>query len=725
MQTDGRTPLPGPESRLAPPREEDRLELDREAFEHLIPFHLMWNGAGQLLRASNPLKKLWRCPPDTLPEVVLERPFRTSLEPWIFPEVSRMVITLSSPGAEDRPLRGEILPLGENRWLFSGAPSIGRVSDLETAGLMLSDLPLHTGLGDALIANEAAQNSLRLSEAERLRLETANRILSALQEGMDTKNMDGSGESYFRAIIENSSDIMLIVDQWASIRYVSPSANRILGPSSRSLTGKSLRDLLDPKEASEVLASIEESILSGGTRNPVQFRLSAEDGRWKHFEAVGRLLGGGSQPAQVVMSARDVSERKGLEERLRRAHRMESIGRLAGGVAHDFNNILTVIQGHTALLQMSNELSSDGLESAQEIVVAAERATALTRQLLTFSRKQVVRARNLDIPQLVGNLSSMLARILGEDIRLEVEIAPDLPMIHADEGMLEQVLMTLTANSRDAMPTGGRLVINASRVVVSGADVRGYHDAREGTFIRLSVADTGVGISAENLDRIFEPFFSTKEFGQSTGLGLAAVHGILKLHGGWIDVDSEPGRGTVFRTFWPVAATRSGPKTRHGKDADTVATPSPEEAKGGLILVVEDEAPLRELVQDILLRQGYEVVTAHSGAEALRRWPEHRERVRLLLTDIVMPEGVNGWDLADRLLADRPNLRVIYTSGYSPEMVDRQRHLTEGDIFLQKPYNPAHLLESIQAALRDRGPNSGGTAGGSGLPLPNVVSGPN
>lgn len=718
MQTDGRTPLQGPDSRLASQREDGSVGLDQEAFDHLIPFHLIWNGAGQLIRASVALTKLWRCPSGTLPEVILERPFRTAIEPWLFTEMTGMVISVGATGAEDRSLRGEIIPIGGDRWLFSGTPSISRVSDLEQAGLMLSDLPLHTGLGDALIANETAQNSLRLSEQERQRLETANRMLSAMNAGMDNPTAETSGESYFRAIIENSSDITFIVDQSTSIRYVSPSAHRILGPTARSLTGNSLVDLLEQTEAAAVLGSIKEVIISGTTRSPLVFRLRGEDGHLKHFEAVGRLLDDGSQAAQIVMNARDVSERKGLEERLRQAHRMESIGRLAGGVAHDFNNILTVIQGHVALLQMSSELSPESVESAQEIAVAAERATALTRQLLTFSRKQVVRARNLDMAHLIDNLTAMLGRILGEDIRLEVEVAPGLPTIHADEGMLEQVLMTLTANARDAMPNGGQLVINASRAIVGGADAGLSQDAREGTFIRLTVADTGSGIRTENLERIFEPFFSTKEFGQGTGLGLAAVHGILKLHGGWIDVESEVGMGTIFRTFWPVATTASGSRPDPGKNADSGEAPSTPDTEVGLILVVEDEAPLRELVRDILLRQGYEVVTAHSGAEALRRWPEYRDKVRLLLTDIVMPEGVSGWDLAGRLLADRPDLRVIYTSGYSPEMVDRQRHLSEGDIFLQKPYNPAHLLESIKAGLRGRQAHRGNTPGGPGLSLP-------
>lgn len=724
MQTDGRTPLQRAESCLEAPRQDGGLRLDDQSFEHLIPFHLIWDNSGRLIRASNALTKLWRCPPGTLPDVLLDRPFRTPLEPWLFPDISGMVITLSSPVVDDRPLRGEIMPLSEKRWLFSGIPSISRVSDLELAGLMLSDLPLHTGLGDALIANEAAQNSLLTSEHERQRLETANRMLCALNEGMESPTREVAGESYFRAIIESSSDITLIVDQTTSIRYVSPSVNRVLGTTARSMIGHSIAELLDQTEASAVVKWIEESIQNGTTRTPVQFRLRNREGGWKHFEAVGRLLGDNAQPAQVVMNVRDVSERRELEDRLRQAHRMESIGRLAGGVAHDFNNILTVIQGHITLLQMSSELSPESVESAQEIAVAAERATALTRQLLTFSRKQVVRPRKLDMGQLITNLTNMLGRILGEDVRFEVEVAPDLPAILADEGMLEQVLMTLTANSRDAMPDGGILVINASREVIEASDAALSNDARAGTFIRLTVADTGVGIRTENLDRIFEPFFSTKEFGQGTGLGLAAVHGILRLHGGWIDVESEVGKGTIFRTFWPVAPTASGSKPDQGKDSDSGDAPSPADAEGGLILVVEDEEPLRELVRDILLRQGYEVVTAHSGAEALREWPKHRERVRLMLTDIVMPEGVNGWDLASRLLSDRPDLRVIYTSGYSPEMVDRQRYLAAGDIFLQKPFHPTHLLESIKASLRGRQPTRGSDSNRPGLSLPTGGSSP-
>ena len=700
MPTDDRTPLPGPEVRLGPGPASRGLGLSRETLQHLIPFHLIWNGAGELVRISDAVLRLWDCAADQAPQVRLHRPFDAPLEAWMFPELTRMVVMVARAESAVQPLRGELIALDEGHWLFTGVPALGRVSDLELAGLRLSDLPLHTGLGDALIASEAAQTSLELSEAEKQRLAVANRLLMAMDEVFGTAAASNADdENYFRALIENSSDTTFIVDDQATVRYVSPSVGRVLGCSPRSMVGRGFLDLIDPADGPALMKAIEEVVQAGATRAPVLFRFRLPDGQWRHLEAVGRILGEDSGKAQVVMNARDVTDRMALEQRLRQSHKMESIGRLAGGVAHDFNNILTVIQGHAGLLQMSDELSPDAAESAREIVVAAERAATLTRQLLTFSRRQTVRTRPVDVQRLVGGMGDLLRRILGEDIALELEVAPGPLMVFADEGMVEQVLMNLSANSRDAMPNGGRLVINASPVTLEAEEARrgGGPEGRAGRFIRLSVADTGAGISAANLGRLFEPFFTTKEFGQGTGLGLATVHGILKSHGGWVEVDTEVGRGTVFRTYWPAApvASAAGAPAR-----GTVNPGGAGSASGATIFVVEDEPPLRDLVCEILSRQGFDVITAVSGAEAIELWPRHRDRVQLLLTDIVMPGGVNGWDLAARLKADRADLAVIYTSGYSPDAVDREGRLLENEMFLQKPYDPAALIHTVLAKLQ-------------------------
>ena len=695
MQTDGRTTHPGAEGITSPPVTSGILGLSEETLQHLLPFHLIWDNGGQLDRISDALKRLWRLPVAPI-EIHLQRPFKSRLEGWMFAELTRMVLTISADETSNCPLRGELIALDHNRWLFTGVPAIGRVSELGQAGLQLSDLPLHTGLGDALIATEAALSSLELSESERQRLNSANRLLTAMDEAMGTTASGPQGEAYFRALIENSADLTLILDESGTIRYASPSVKNVLGHNPRSLVGTGVESLVDPADLPTVMATITQVVLAGETRSALQFRCPTQDGSLRHLEAVGRVFGEEQGKAQVVMNARDVTERIALEFRLRQSQKLESIGRLAGGVAHDINNILTVIQGHTSLIQMSKGLSSDDIESIHEILVATERAAALTRQLLTFSRRQAVKIRAFNVGQVVAGMADMLRRILGEDLVLELEMSPGPMVIRGDAGMLEQVVMTLSANSRDAMPEGGRLLIHVSPVTLDVGKTDPNSDARPGDFIRLCVTDTGTGISPSNMERLFEPFFTTKEFGQGNGLGLTTVHGILKLHGGWVEVESEVNQGTVFRSYWPaenpgaLGAVPGLDDTRKGAG---------EPGQCGAILVVEDEEPLRLLVVEVLRRRGYKVIEAKSGAEALRIWPQHREDVQVLLTDIVMPDGVSGWELAKRLQSDKAGLSVIYTSGYSPDFVDEDGRFLEGRVFLQKPYDPETLVDKIRACI--------------------------
>lgn len=693
MQTDGREALAAAAPLSDPSAASEELRLRSATLQHLLPFHLVWDDTGTIRTASDALLRLWKLkePP---PGVFLQRPFRSRLEAWMFPELTRMVLTIAAPETATCPLRGELIHIDPDRWIFTGVPTLGRVSDLGEAGLQLSDLPLHTGFGDALIATEAALTSLELSEAERQRLDAANRLLTAVDSALGTSPSGARSEAYFRALIETSSDITWILDERGIIRYASPSVRHLLDRNPRSLVGTAISSLIEPADVPRIMAAIKEVVLSGSTRTPVLFRCPGTEGHGRHLEAVGKVLGEESGVAQVVMTARDVTDRILLEQRLRQSQRMESIGRLAGGVAHDFNNILTVIRGHASLMQMSRNRSEDDAESIREILVASGRAAILTRQLLTFSRRQVLRTRTLDLGRIVEGMTSMLRRILGEDLLIEVEIAAGPLVIHGDESMFEQVLMALSANSRDAMPEGGRLLIHVSPVTVDGSGPRSSPDARVGRFIRVTVADTGAGISRENLERLFEPFFTTKEFGQGTGLGLATVHGILKLHGGWVEVESEVGRGTVFRCYWPAADPEATESDAQG-DGGGIRDSLQERGRSGSILVVEDEEPLRLLVVEILQRRGYEVIAAGSGSEALRIWPAHKDKVRLLLTDIVMPDGVSGWELAGRLQADTPELVVVYTSGYSPESVDEDGRLLEGQVFLQKPYDPEVLAQVI------------------------------
>jgi CheY-like chemotaxis protein len=371
---------------------------------------------------------------------------------------------------------------------------------------------------------------------------------------------------------------------------------------------------------------------------------------------------------------------------------MEAIGQLAGGVAHDFNNILTVIHGHASLLLSDKALTNDGVRSAQQITQASGRAAALTRQLLTFSRRQVMQPRRLDMNEVVSNMTMMLGRILGEDIALHLNYWPRPAFVQADASMIEQVLLNLAVNARDAMPKGGQLTVKISAATVNARHMSYHPEARTGKFVCLSVVDSGCGIPSENLRRIFDPFFTTKEVGKGTGLGLATVYGIVKQHQGWIEVRSVVNKGSAFLVFLPAcseANESAGEKTKE----TTV--------RGGAetILVVEDEAPVRELVCNILAGYGYTVLQAASGEKALDVWRENRSSVDLLLTDLVMPDRLNGRELAEKLLADQPRLKVMFTSGYSADVVGKDFVLQRGLHYLQKPYDPQKLALAVRDCL--------------------------
>jgi two-component system cell cycle sensor histidine kinase/response regulator CckA len=399
-----------------------------------------------------------------------------------------------------------------------------------------------------------------------------------------------------------------------------------------------------------------------------------------------------SQQECLLFITHDITDRLNLESQLRHVQKMDAIGQLAAGVAHDFNNILTVIQGHMSLLTDGQLHPPETAESLAEVVSATGRAASLTRQLLTFSRKQVMQPQPLDLDALVRNTSRMLHRLLGENITIQVVAGGGLPQVQGDPGMMEQILVNLAVNARDAMPNGGQVTIETRLVTVAEAHIRLHPAARAGEFVRLSLADTGCGMDAETRSHIFEPFFTTKEVGKGTGLGLATVYGIVKQHQGWIEVVSEAGQGSEFRVYLP--GNPRAPASGNGVVA-------PAKIRGGTekVLVVEDEEPLRELVLHVLKRYGYQVVTALHGRDALRVWETDGDGVSLLLTDMVMPEGVSGWELARALKARNPALKVIFTSGYSAELFGENCELREGVNFLPKPFLPQALARAVRDCL--------------------------
>ncbi len=499
-------------------------------------------------------------------------------------------------------------------------------------------------------------------------------------------------EERFRSLIENASDLIQVINREGIIRFQSPSSERILGFTPAELTGRSGFDLVHPDDLQQARDALKSALTSPNSTVTIKIRCRHRDGTWRILEIIGRSVPEEAQEGYFILNARDVTDSAKLEEQYRQAQKLEAIGRLSGGVAHDFNNILTVIQGNASMMEALEGFPAEAREPLEEIGKAASRAANLTRQLLAFSRRQTLQLVHLELNSVVADMTRMLQRILGEDITMHIHYASQPTVVHADRGMVEQVLLNLVVNSRDAMPDGGRLVIETSIVDLKDQAQELGAPARPGEFVCLSVSDTGCGIPAEVLPRIFEPFFTTKDVGKGTGLGLATVYGIAQQHDGWVKVYSTAGQGATFRTFFPRVAV----------PADTPApAPGLASARGGdeTILFVEDEVSLRQLGLRILTRLGYHVLEASDGRSALLQWQAHRGKIRLLLTDMVMPGGMTGIELAQRLMQDAPDLKVVYMSGYSAEIAGKDLPLQEGMNFLSKPFNLVRLASVVRTTL--------------------------
>jgi hypothetical protein len=424
-----------------------------------------------------------------------------------------------------------------------------------------------------------------------------------------------------------------------------------------------------------------------------------QDGPWRHRKKDGTIISVEisahriefeGRNASLVLAA-DITERKNLEEQFYQAQRLESVGRLAGGVAHDFNNLLTVINGYAAVILSELPQASLMAQRVAEIHAAGEKAATLTQQLLAFSRRQLIQPRVLSVNQVIADMDRMLRRLIGEDIDLAITLAPDLANVKADEGQLQQVLMNLAVNARDAMPQGGSLMIETSNVFLDEGYSTDHPEVRPGAYIMLAVSDSGTGMTPEVQRRIFEPFFTTKPRGAGTGLGLATVHGMVRQSGGWIWVYSELGRGTTFKIYLP--------QTREA--VSSLAAVIRTDAGGTeTILVVEDQDEVRALAMTVLERYGYHVLGASGGKEAIALAKSYKGTIHLLLTDVVMP-GMSGRALAEQLKAQR-KLRVLFMSGYTENAIVHRGILDSGLDYIQKPFTPESLVHRVREVL---GPN--------------------
>jgi two-component system, cell cycle sensor histidine kinase and response regulator CckA len=429
-----------------------------------------------------------------------------------------------------------------------------------------------------------------------------------------------------------------------------------------------------------------------GTLNGVEVQWKCKDGHVIVVRLSGRPVSGMEQPAEELeIIAEDITDRRQLEEQFRQAQKMEAVGRLAGGVAHDFNNLLMVINGYTEVLLEELKTGSAMFQKVQSIQQAADRAVTLTRQLLAFSRKQLLELKVVDVNTVISDIERLLRPLIGENIGLVTRLSPDAGRTRADAGQLEQVIMNLVVNAKDAMPEGGKITVQSSEVTVR-PNFREHIFIQPGRYVVLSVNDTGHGMDKETQSRIFEPFFTTKEKGKGTGLGLSTVYGIVKQSGGYVFPQSEPGAGTTFYVYLPRV-----------EDSPEEMTPakSQENEKGGCetVLLVEDEESVRELVRETLIARGYKVLEAENGESGLRVAEAHGDGIDILITDVVMP-GMGGRELAKKLLQIRPNLGVLFLSGYTEDTILHQGVLGPGTAFLQKPFTLQNLARKVREVLR-------------------------
>jgi PAS domain S-box-containing protein len=516
-----------------------------------------------------------------------------------------------------------------------------------------------------------------LSAAKDLRVEQLEKQNAALAAALERSH---ASEERWRTIVSTDPECVKTVSPDGYLIEMNPAGLAMLSATSlEEVKGRPLLDWIAP-EHREAFKDLHRRVMQGDSGD-LEFEVIGIDGtrRWLRTQACP-LRDCHGAITSVLGISRDITGQRELEAQLRQSQKMEAIGQLAGGIAHDFNNILTVILGFADTLLDDQDPASRRVATTQ-ILEAAERAAGLTRQLLAFGRRQIMKPQDVDLNDLVSSLAKMVQRLLGEEINLQLQLSLRPLPVYVDPGLIDQVLMNLVINARDAMPKGGVLRIETA-MRSSGAGDRAV----------VRVIDTGTGIAADSLPRIFDPFYTTKAPGKGSGLGLATAFGIVAQHNGRIDVSSEVGKGTTFEVTLPATARRAtSSQPRVGGEVP----------KGGseTILVVEDEPAVRLLARTVLERAGYRVLEAVSGADGLRAWEQCGGRVDVLLTDVVMPDGMSGCELADRLQSKRPDLRVVLTSGYSTDLAGRELSLTDNQSFLPKPAPPRAILAAVRRAL--------------------------
>jgi len=497
-------------------------------------------------------------------------------------------------------------------------------------------------------------------------------------------------EELFTLIGENAADMIAVVTVQGERLYNSPSYEKLLGYTPADLEKTSAYEQIHPDDKPAVKAAAEEAKKTGIGRR-VEYRIRHKSGEWRVLESTASAVRNAhGEVEKLIIVNRDITERRQLEQQLLLSQRLEAVGKLSGGIAHDFNNILGVIIGYSEALQETIGADDPMREAVDEIEKAGQRAAALTQQLLAFSRKQVLEPKILDLNSIVADVEKMLRRLIGADVELEIISDPTIGKVKADRGQIEQVILNLAVNARDAMQQGGRLKIETRNADLDANDSQRKRYVVPGHYVMLQVSDTGMGMSAEVQSHIFEPFYTTKEQGKGTGLGLATVYGVIKQSGGYIWLESEIGKGSTFQVYLPRA---------EGVEEETARIePSFKTRGSGTILVAEDEPSLRKLTCNTLKESGYRVLEAEDGAKAIEIAAQFDKDIHLLLTDIVM-RGMNGRELADKMSSGRPRMKVLYMSGYTDGAVATHGVLESGIVILRKPFSRKQLQQSVGEML--------------------------
>ncbi|MBW1688001.1 MAG: PAS domain S-box protein [Deltaproteobacteria bacterium] len=503
-------------------------------------------------------------------------------------------------------------------------------------------------------------------------------------------------ERRYRAIAESSRDVIIELSRQGELLHVTPNAREILGLAPQDLLGPHQARWIHPDDRVDVRERVTKMLETGDSEH-LTFRVQHPDGGWRFLDTTGTAYRTSDGETRGILVSRDVTAQRQAKEALREsqeqllhAQKMEAIGRLAGGVAHDFNNLLTAITGYSSLLIESLGADNPLRADVDEIVRAADQAASFTKQLLAFSRRQVLQPRVIDVNELVSNVDRLLRRVIGEDIDFVTSLDSELWPVKADPGQIEQLIMNLAVNARDAMPRGGRLVLATSTLHVPEGGGSAHPSIPAGDWVGLSLQDRGLGMSAQTLEHIFEPFFTTKETGKGTGLGLATVSAIVEQSGGHVRVKSEPGEGSTFSIYLPRTT---------GRPDETMAQPLLSDLRGTeTLLLVEDSESVRRLLRRYLERHGYTVIEASSGVDALRAMKRHDGPLDLLVADVVLPK-MDGRALARQLERERPGLRVLYMSGFSDDALSDHDVFDHEVTLLQKPFTPPELLRQIRTVL--------------------------